>query len=87
MSRVLHQVVSYLWLCDNGYVVRVPKDEYWDGSLVVIDGNTSEPDAEELACGHEQPVRVGRLRGGGRGKYYNNRRRCDACAALGGMLA
>lgn len=96
MPRTLQPVVAYIWdaenLCD-GARLSVSKDEWWDGATVTIEGKmyiqrqpfyddgSPEPDFEELACGHVQKVRIAR-----RLKYYSNRRRCDACAALGGEL-
>ena len=93
-ARVYQPVVAYIWKdpVTGFHDLSVPKDLFWNGSLQEIDGRCyivreeacadwPEPAAEELACGHEQPIRQFRNR-----NYYNNRRRCDACAALAGRL-
>lgn len=86
MRSRLKAVESYAWGTGESRIV-LTREQYWPGcALVEIDGKRyiatapdyqhwREPDTEVLACGHEQPVRVGRGR-----KYYNRRRRCDACA-------
>jgi hypothetical protein len=87
----LRTVEAYIWRIGGSLDdIVIPALDYWDGSIVEIEGKRyiivpepynqySEPDEERLACGHEQPLRIGR-RCGGTGKIYNRRRRCIACA-------
>jgi hypothetical protein len=85
LPRVLQPVAFYVWR-DGPEMVKVPKADWWDGTIRK-DGKRSyivvspayqeyrEPDEEQLACLHFQPIKVW----GGR-KYYNRRRLCKECA-------